>query len=210
MISKRGKACLSDFGFSKVLEEVGNSFESRFCPTLKFTSQSENGASSLTDSNTSRWSAPELMQPVLIGLSKVFASTSTDVWSFGMLCLELMTGCQPYNDVDNDITVAINLSKWQLPPRPGPMVTEQGLTDDLWALMLKCWHKNPHQRPTMTEVKDKIKKIRDNFTVPPRPGNIIRSCVFVLLHSRVTSPTYPYHRSNCHSFASPYNVRITS
>lgn len=117
------------------------------------------------------------MQPVLIGLSKVFASTSTDVWSFGMLCLELMTGCQPYNDVDNDITVAINLSKWQLPPRPGPMVMEQGLTDDLWALMLKCWHKNPHQRPTMTEVKDKIKRIRDNFTAPPRPGNYPIMCL---------------------------------
>ena len=129
------------------------------------------------DSSTSRWCAPELMQPGLIGLSKVFTSTSTDVWSFGMLCLELMTGCQPYSDVDDDITVAINLSKWRLPPRPGPMVTEQGLTDDLWALMLKCWHKTPHQRPTMTEVKDEMKRIHDNFTAPSRPGDIICLCL---------------------------------
>jgi len=86
-----------------------------------------------------------------------------------MLCLELMTGLQPYSDITLDVTVAIALSKFQLPPRPGHPAISRGLTDDLWALMMQCWNKRPESRPSMTSIKADIKRLREIVGSSPNP-----------------------------------------
>ena len=37
------------------------------------------------------------------------------------------------------------------PARPQE-AQEQGLTDSVWDMTVHCWHQDPPQRPTMTEV----------------------------------------------------------
>ena len=140
--------------------------------------------------SNSRWSAPELIDPTLFGMQRASSSTCTDVWSFGMLCLELMTHVQPYNDIAQDITVAINISKGKLPSRPGQTAISRGLSDELWALMLKCWSKYPQHRPSMTSVKTDIKKLRGDAAGPfPIPCMALhRQCLLVSDTNYLTAP----------------------
>lgn len=146
--------------------------------------------SSAAGSTNSRWSAPELIEPALIGLSRMASSTWTDIWSFGMLCLELMTGQQPFNDINGDMTVIIALSKWQLPPRPGSLASSRGLTDDLWALLLKCWNKDPKSRPTMSCIRTDMKTIRDSSTKTGAHTSALYSDRVISFTSRYSTTTY--------------------
>ncbi|KAF7984065.1 hypothetical protein HWV62_17613 [Athelia sp. TMB] len=152
LITARHKACLSDFGFSKILEEFGQ------------------GNSSATGSANCRWTAPEVINPSLVGQSKVCLSMRTDVWSFGMLCIELLTGLPPFSHIAQDITVAINVSGGQLPPRP---MNCKAITDNIWALILRCCDIQPKKRPSISAVKLEIQKLREDPTVSS--DNILKS-----------------------------------
>lgn len=77
-----------------------------------------------------------------------------------MVCLELMTGEQPFGRITRDIIVLRELDHGNLPDRPGRQITAQGLSDGLWSLMKQCWHKKPASRPSMTYVKEKLAEIR--------------------------------------------------
>lgn len=132
LIAKDGSACLCDFGLSKFLEDCGKGMTS-------------------SASINPRWFAPELLQQTAP------ASTCSDVWSFGMVCLEILSGHQPFNNISRDIVVMREIDHGKTPERPGRVV---GLTDDVWALMRKCWTKKPDARPSIKEVKDKLLEIR--------------------------------------------------
>jgi son of sevenless-like protein len=122
--------------------------------------------SSTTGMSNSRWTAPEIINPALVGHSRASASTCTDVWSFGMLSLELTTGQRPYSDIIQDIAVVICLSKGQLPSRPA---VAHDLADELWAVMMKCWNKSPESRPSMTSIKAHLKEFRGFVGSSPNP-----------------------------------------
>lgn len=127
--------------------------------------------SAIPGTSNTRWNAPELLEPVdILGQSKVSTSMPTDVWSFGMLSLELMTGRQPFSEVISDDAVAVQLTNGKLPPHPGSAAASQGLTDGLWALMLRCWNKRPDSRPSMTQIKAEINRLREDFTPLPSSG----------------------------------------
>jgi son of sevenless len=53
--------------------------------------------SSFTASSTIRWSARELIMSDED--AEMLPSMATDVWSFGMLCLELLSGDKPFSNV---------------------------------------------------------------------------------------------------------------
>ncbi|KAF8163016.1 ras guanine nucleotide exchange factor domain-containing protein [Crassisporium funariophilum] len=136
LISKEGTARLCDFGLSKFLEDCGKGM-------------------TMSNSINPRWFAPELLKqtgPV---------STHSDVWSFAMTCLEILSGEQPFSNITLDIAVMRNLDKGKLPDRPGRLVTAQGLTDDMWALMRRCWHEKPKSRPSIADVKTALLEIRE-------------------------------------------------
>ncbi|TFK42874.1 ras guanine nucleotide exchange factor domain-containing protein [Crucibulum laeve] len=139
LISKAGIARLSDFGLSKLLEECGQ------------------GMTSSPGINP-RWIAPELL------LKNAALSTHCDVWSFGMVCLELVTGEQPFSKITRDIAVQRELDHGKIPDRPGREATAQGLSDDMWNLMKKCWHKKPESRPSVAEVRRKLFEIQEIST----------------------------------------------
>ncbi|KAG6861734.1 hypothetical protein C0995_012738 [Termitomyces sp. Mi166 len=136
LISTDGSAVMADFGISKILEDCGHD------------------SSSSLNLNP-RWSAPELLCQTDNRLSP-----SSDVWSFAMVCLELMTGEQPFESVTRDIVVLRELDQGKLPERPGRQATAHGLKDELWSLMKQCWHIKPESRPTMTVVKNALLVIR--------------------------------------------------
>jgi len=86
-----------------------------------------------------------------------------------------------------DITAAISISKGKLPPRPGHPAISQGLTDGLWALMMKCWKGDPQDRPLMTAVKADIKKLRGDTGLSPNPCTATH-CQCLLSSDTIYSP----------------------
>jgi hypothetical protein len=76
-----------------------------------------------------------------------------------MLCLELMTGAQPFKNRERDIQVALDLQFGKLPERPKEPAVSRGLSDSLWIVMLQCWNKNPEMRPSMTRIKEMFKSL---------------------------------------------------
>lgn len=106
--------------------------------------------------------APEFIKPELVGLRSMKPNPATDVWSFGMLCLEILTGQAPFHNLVDPEAVLIQLIGGILPARPSAEVTDRGLSEELWVLMQQCWDRKPEQRPTMNMV------IRRMETLPPK------------------------------------------
>ncbi|XP_067224239.1 tyrosine-protein kinase Src42A [Chanodichthys erythropterus] len=90
-----------------------------------------------------KWMAPEIFE------EKEYTSKS-DVWSFGILLTEIVTyGDDPYPGQDKMACVrAIQRGeRMQRPP---------GCSEELYNIMLMCWRSNPEERPTFTELQEKL------------------------------------------------------
>ena len=108
-----------------------------------------------------RWSAPELVK------QSGPLSTHSDVWGFAMVCLEILSGEVPYSSISRDIAVLREVDNGKLPQRPpGRFATSQGLSDDVWAQMLDCWHKKPEMRPSITQIKARLSELRGVLSHP--------------------------------------------
>jgi serine/threonine protein kinase len=84
-----------------------------------------------------------------------------DIWSFGLLCLEVFfTGKDPYGS-HPDVYVRILLMRGPRPEPPGSAAV--GLSPGMWDLMKSCWQKDPAQRPPMSEIQSTIRGM-----LPPR------------------------------------------
>eukprot|EP00127_Corallochytrium_limacisporum_P003879 Clim_evm93s153 gene=Clim_evmTU93s153 len=87
-----------------------------------------------------KWTAPEAM------LRSKFTIKS-DVWSFGILLTELVTGGgNPYPAMSN-AEVLDMVQKGYRMPQP------KGCPDELYSIMEKCWDANPDERPTFESLK---------------------------------------------------------
>lgn len=104
-----------------------------------------------------RWAAPETLG------DKGVVSKFSDVWSFGMTCLEILTGEHPWMGLkDKEVSNELHSGKvGKHPKRPDSrIVTTRGLSAEMWDLMRKCWSTDPTERPTMTSIKKKLLEMR--------------------------------------------------
>ncbi|KAI0262880.1 hypothetical protein BC834DRAFT_939214, partial [Gloeopeniophorella convolvens] len=134
LISGTGQACLCDFGSARI-EQV---------PVTEALSY-----------GNPRWLAPELMTHS----NHVPTTRATDIWSFGMLCIEIFTDNVPYSNIQNEVHVPLVIRDGTLPARPENSIITRALSDTMWDLMNQCWRRDPEERPSMSEIREAIKNM---------------------------------------------------
>ncbi|CAE6437241.1 unnamed protein product [Rhizoctonia solani] len=152
VVSASEEALLTDFGLSKIVaEEEGIDVAS----------------TSLENAGSSRWMAPELFQvEVDTSTSPLGVTSASDVWSFGMLCLEVLTGQPPFypkHRIDGQVIAA--LIQGNLPERPEPReaMYQRGLSDEMWNLMNRCWGWKSNSRPEMRNLASEVRKLHTEY-----------------------------------------------
>ncbi|TDL15146.1 kinase-like protein, partial [Rickenella mellea] len=127
-------ACLADFGLSRFRDPQYSSGES--------TTESLKG--------TIRWQARELLIPG--GDGKIARpSRESDIYAFGCVCLEIMTGDVPFSEL-TDVAVTFAILQNKTPQRPAGNCIKYGLDDSLWNSIEACWITEPSQRPTSVQL----------------------------------------------------------
>jgi len=89
-----------------------------------------------------RWTAPE-------GLTSQKFSAASDVWSFGITCIEVFQdGIQPYVETTSNPAVMTLVVNGEVHPQP------VGCEDQCYAELVRCWNFEPEQRPGFVELRE--------------------------------------------------------
>ncbi|KDQ15096.1 hypothetical protein BOTBODRAFT_85348, partial [Botryobasidium botryosum FD-172 SS1] len=142
LVSADGTAYLSDFGLARPLE---------YRPNLEplgeaLPSQVEEQA---TGGNF-RWQAPELI------LTEGSKSCASDVYSFGRVIEEILTGEIPFGSLASDSQVMMQVIQG-IHQRPiGDYIVSCGMDDSMWSLTLCCWAMEPFERPSISDILDSL------------------------------------------------------
>ncbi|XP_066540635.1 mitogen-activated protein kinase kinase kinase 10 [Hoplias malabaricus] len=109
----------------------------------------------MSAAGTYAWMAPEVIKSSLF-------SKSSDVWSFGVLLWELLTGEVPYREIDAlAVAYGVAMNKLTLPiPSTCPEAFAQ--------LLGECWSPNPHGRPSFSSIMKRLQAIEQSsmFQMP--------------------------------------------
>ncbi|TFK51372.1 kinase-like protein, partial [Heliocybe sulcata] len=119
LMDSQGVPRLSDAGLCLVLSEAD------------FTRISVGGVS--------RWTAPEVL---LDEGSEIPFTKQSDMYSFAMTMLEILTGRIPFELIRQDSVVILAVIGGARPPRP-----EGRIDDSIWEIIETCWTRNPKERP---------------------------------------------------------------
>jgi serine/threonine protein kinase len=114
---------------------------------------------------TTRWMAPELIdlkrQPKAGKNDNVYDGSSnypfqSDVFSFGMVCFEILTGDTPFaNDLPN--VVSDRILKGERPTLP------PGCPSCLARLIKMCWRTKPEERPSFAEICRELRVMKGSL-----------------------------------------------
>ncbi|KXN82766.1 Serine/threonine-protein kinase HT1 [Leucoagaricus sp. SymC.cos] len=140
LVTLCGRACLADFGLASVNDTDAVRFS-----TLESTGHQ--GA-------TPRYEAPELLVDCE---EKLHRTTFSDMYAFGGVCYEILTGNVPFYEVCAAYTVMAKVMKGETPTKPaGVDQNTSQLTDEVWALMDSCWSYVPGDRPSASQRTSKF------------------------------------------------------
>ncbi|KAF7364573.1 Kinase-like protein [Mycena venus] len=129
------------------------------------------------------WMAPELLDGSPPRLP-------SDVYAFGMVVYELYTGDIPLFSVPYADLVDLVVHRGRRPQRPGPH-EGRSIPDELWQLTEQYWAADPYERPTATQIHDKIRHMASYSRV--EAGNYLNNNEAPMVQT-VRSQTRPVAR----------------
>ncbi|KAF8840483.1 kinase-like protein [Paxillus ammoniavirescens] len=132
LVDENGRACLTDFGLSVILQEFpGTSYlKSSVCGAL-------------------RYADPELVRQVLLAEGEVvYPRKPSDVYSFGGLVLYVLTGKQPYEGI-KEFMLPTRFSDGIRPSLP---VDNVQVSPQSKSLIQRCWSPEESTRPLVEEI----------------------------------------------------------
>ena len=89
---------------------------------------------------TYRWMSPEVMRSAIARINK-----KCDLFSYGMILVELFAHEIPYADLHDNVEVLFSVTRGERPPIPPT------LPPYLHDLIKKCWKEDPYQRPSFDD-----------------------------------------------------------
>lgn len=169
LLDEEGRAKICDFGLSTVL--------------------SANMTHASAAVGTPAWSSPE----ALLGDTEV--RKSTDVYSFGVILWEMLTGQVPWCDTPG-IQVAIRVSRGE--SLPLPVISEDTTPQSLVDLLLACLNRNPDSRPSFEDVVDCVIELLPVYLQRTgcRPEYVCPISLEVMIDPVICSDGQTYDRVN--------------
>ncbi|KAG8789800.1 hypothetical protein FRC12_013180 [Ceratobasidium sp. 428] len=135
LMSDNNTPLFVDFGNAIVMHE----------PSVAFTTTTSLGI-------TLRYTPPE----ILTGDTRY--TREADVYTFGMMVFEIVTGHIPFPSTPSiAITYAITVKKL-IPERPdlSSVIQDKALGDEFWSLLTRCWAYKPNERPSASELRKQL------------------------------------------------------
>lgn len=134
LVSDGGSALLSDFGLATLQAKAATWNIS--CSSAKC---------------AYRWMAYELAAD-----DDAQPTAASDIWAFGCVMLEVLSGRMPFHDIESDEQVLAAVSCGQCPSRPPGIINRQ------WQLMLECWRLEPSSRPSAASLLQRVRDLRSD------------------------------------------------
>jgi len=160
LISDDHRARLIDFGLAGVIHDPDT--------VNLLTTQASNVL------GTTRWMAPELLDPDQFEEAQGRPSKASDVYALAMVMLEVFSGAPPFGNLTKEAAVIWNVMKGVRPDRPLHTIS-LGLSDVIWELMTQCWRHNPSKRPSMPHVVNAMQPRRHNPSKRPLMSHVVNA-----------------------------------
>jgi serine/threonine protein kinase len=129
LIGSDRTAYLTDFGLSGTLTQL---------PGMTYLAKMSCHPGAL------RWTAPELFSVEEVASASV-VTTQSDIYSFGSIVLQVLTGNIPWPHLINAAAILRKvIFEEEIHPRPD----DNRVTDQHWKFMTLCWSKEPDARPS--------------------------------------------------------------
>jgi len=142
-----------------IAERVDKEDELRF-KTLKITdfglAREVNHTTKISAAGTYAWMAPEVIK------TSTF-SKGSDVWSYGIVLWELLTGETPYKGI-NDMAIAYGVAMNKL-----NLHIPTTCPEDWRLLMEDCWRFDCHERPSFQVIKDRLDEVSSHSNLANIP-----------------------------------------
>ncbi|KAG8903845.1 hypothetical protein FRB99_002660 [Tulasnella sp. 403] len=130
LVNERGRALLCDFGLARNLEARAG----------------EGSVTTTCFGGTTRYLSPESIE------KGIQYTAESDIWSWGCLALEILTGHMPFDNVSAPGTVVVHIQKGELPAD----VYNVECPEHIRQLLLGCWERKPDDRPSATACLTKL------------------------------------------------------
>ena len=122
-------------------------------------------STSSTGIGTSKWTAPELFprqQQQASFRNEIFEGKGScpwkaDVYSFGITCVKILIGEEPFKEVTNPEPYKDILA---IHSKRGPMLPAS-CPEPLASFIARCWHMDPLKRPSFSEICITLKRLKD-------------------------------------------------